>query len=84
MMKERKFQYFGHRVCGGGTARAVVERGMVGRCGRGRPQGNWIGNLKGWNGKRGLELSKMVKEQGGWKRSVYDWVHPWLSRLMSK
>ena len=46
---------------------------MEGRHGRRRPQGNWIGNLQEWNGKERVELSA-VKDQGGWKRTVYDWV----------
>ena len=27
MVKKRKFKYFGHHVCGGGTAKAVMEGG---------------------------------------------------------
>ena len=53
MKKKRKFQYFGHRVRGGGTARAVMEGGVEGGRGRGRPQGNWIGHLKEQSGEGG-------------------------------
>ena len=84
MVKKRKFKYFGHCVCGEGTARAVMEGGMEGRCGRERLQGNWIENLREWSGKRGVELSRMAMNWGGWMKAVFDWVHPWLSRLRSK
>ena len=51
MVKKRKSQYFGHYLRGGGTAREVMEGGMEGRRRRGRPQGNWMGNLKEWIGE---------------------------------
>ena len=53
---ERKFKYFGHRVCGGGTAKAVMEGGMEGTRERGRPQRNWMGNLKDWSDEGGVKL----------------------------
>ena len=84
MMKKRKFKYFGHHVCGEGTVRVVIEGGMRGRCGRGRPRGNWIGNLEEWSGKGGVEFGRMAKDQGGRKRIVYDCVHPWQSQLRGK
>ena len=83
MTKKRKFQFIGHHVCEGGTVRAGMEGGMEGRRGRGRPQGNWIGNLKEWSGKEGVELS-IGKDRDGWKRTFHDWVNPWPSRLRSK
>ena len=76
MMKKRKFQYSGYCAHGGGAARAVVEGGMGARRGRGRPQGNWR--------RGGVELSRMAKDRGGWKRTVYDWVSPRPSRLRRK
>ena len=40
MVKKRKFKYFRHRVCGGGTTKAVMEGGIEGTRERGRPQRN--------------------------------------------
>ena len=62
---KRKFHFFGHCVRGGGTARAVIEGGIEERSRRGRPQGNWIGNLRELNGKEEVEVSRMVKDRGG-------------------
>ena len=84
MMKKRNFKYFGYRVRGGGTARAVMKGRMEGRRGRGRPQGNWIENLREWSGKRGVGLSRMGMNWGGMMKAVFDWVHARPSRLRSK
>ena len=81
MVKKRKFQYFGHIIRGGGTAKAVMEGVMEGRRGRGRPQTNWMKNLNEWSGMRPMELSKMTVNRNGWRKAVKDWVHPQLNQL---
>ena len=81
IIKKRKFKYFGHHVRRGGTTKAVMEGGMEGRRGRGRPCWNWMGNLKEWSGKEAVELNRMAKDRDGWRKSVYDWVHPRPLRL---
>ena len=76
MVKKRKFKYFGHRVCGGGTAKAVMEGGMEGTHERRRPQRNWMGNLKDWSGEGGVKLSRLAMDRDDWKNTVFNWVHP--------
>ena len=75
MVKRRKFRFFGHMVRGGGVAKAVVEGAMEGRRGRGRPQGDWAGNLKEWSGESIVELNRMALDRRRWRVTVEDWVH---------
>ena len=42
---------------------------------------DWASERVEW--KRVVGLS-MAKDRGGWQRTVYDWVHPWPSRLRRK
>ena len=80
MVKKRKFKYFGHCVCEGGTAKAVMEGGMEGTCERG-PQRNWMGNLKDGSGEGGVKLSRLAMDWDDWKKTVFNWVHPWPLQL---
>lgn len=83
IVKKRKFKYFGHLVRGGGTARAVMEGSMQGRRGKGRPQGNWMGNLREWSGKGCFNLTRMAEDRERWRQAVHSWVHPRPPRLRS-
>ena len=83
MVKKKKLKYFGHQIRSGGTTRAVMEGGMEGNRGRGRPQCNWMGNMREWCGKGTGELINMAKDRHGWRKAVYDWVHPRPPRLRS-
>ena len=83
IVKTRKLKYFGHLVQRGGTARAVIECGMEGRRVMGRPQGNWMGNLRGWSRETGSGLARMAEDRESWRLAVYSWVHPRPSRLRS-
>ena len=87
-VKRREFKFYGHVVRGRGIARAVMERGMEGRRGRGmeggmegrrgrgRPPENLMSNLKGWNGKTGMQLKEMAKNREVWRNAAEQWVHP--------
>ena len=67
MERRKKFKFYGHTARRGGTARAVLESSMERRRERGRPQGNWLSNLKEWRGGiQGAKLSRMVKIWKGW------------------
>ena len=81
VVKRRKLQYFGHMVHGGGTDRAVMEGGMEGSRGKGRPRGNWMGNITEWTGERGNILTRMAENWEGWRRAVMNWVHARPPRL---
>ena len=81
--KKRKFKYFGHYVLGGKTARSVMEGGMQERRGRGRPQGNWMGNLRNWSGEGGSTLTRTAEYREGWRQAVHSWVHQRSPRLRS-
>jgi hypothetical protein len=75
MMKRRKFGFFGHLVRGHGILKAIVKGGVEGRRGRGRPQGDWAGNLKDWTGQWMVELSRMANDRMRWRANVKKWVH---------
>ncbi|KAG1682135.1 Calcium-activated chloride channel regulator 4A [Nymphon striatum] len=62
-MKRRKFKYFGHMVRGGGMARAILECGVEGSRGRGRPMRNWLGNLKEWSGQAASVLTGRAEDR---------------------
>ena len=83
VVKRRKLQYFGHLVRGGGTGRAVMEGGMEGSRGRGRPRKNWMGNITEWMGERGNTLRSMTVDREGWRKAITNWVHPRPPRLRS-
>ncbi|KAG1666259.1 Phosphatidylethanolamine-binding F40A3.3 [Nymphon striatum] len=74
-MKRRKFKYFGHMVREGGMARAILEGGVEGSRGRGRPMGNWLGNLKEWSGQAASVLTRRAEDRVLWRKSVRAWVH---------
>ena len=67
IVKTRKLKYFGHLVRRGGTARAVVEGGMEGRRVIGRPQGNWMGNLREWSRETVCGLARMAEDRESWR-----------------
>ncbi|KAG1675696.1 hypothetical protein GQR58_014563 [Nymphon striatum] len=68
--------YFGHMVRGGGMARAILEGGVEGSRGRGRPMGNWLRNLKEWSGQAANVLTCRAEDRVLWRNSVRAWVHP--------
>eukprot|EP00795_Rhopilema_esculentum_P011704 gene11704-47_t len=76
VVKRRKLQYFGHLVRGGGTGRAVMEGGMEGSRGGGRPRRSWMGNITEWTGERGNTLRSMTVDREGWRKAITNWVHP--------
>ncbi|KAG1714260.1 Protein ABHD11 [Nymphon striatum] len=75
-MKRRKFKYFGHMVRGGGMARAILEGGVEGSRGRGRPMGNWLRNLKEWSGQAASVLIRRAEDRVLWRNSVRAWSKP--------
>ena len=81
MMRKRKFKFFGHMMRADGLTKAVIEGCMEGRRGRGRPQGNWMNNLKDWSGKSGAELGVMTRDRKRWRVEVRKWVHLRPNRL---
>ena len=83
VVKRRKLQYLGHLVRGRGTGRAVMEGGMEGSRGRGRPRRYWMGNITEWTGERGNTLRSMTVDREGWRKAITNWVHPRPPRLRS-
>ncbi|KAG1670794.1 Cold shock domain-containing protein E1 [Nymphon striatum] len=57
----------------GEMARAILEGGVKGSRGRGRPMGNWLGNLKEWSGQAASVLTRRAEDRVLWRNSVRAW-----------
>ena len=64
IIKRRKLKYYGHQMRKGMMAKVLIEGGVEGVRGRGRPRRQWEDDLKEWSGGWTMErLRKAAKDR---------------------
>ena len=70
-VRKRKLQWFGHLVRQDNSLAKMIMEGMVeGKRGRGRPEKQWIDNIKEWTMLEISEIMKKARDREQWRLIV--------------
>ena len=70
-VRKRKLQWFGHLVRQDNSLAKMIVEGMVeGKRGRGRPEKQWIDNIKEWTMLETSEIMKKARDKEQWRLIV--------------
>ena len=82
IIKQRKLKFYGHQIMKGTMTKVLIEGGVEGVRGKGRPRRQWEDDLKEWSGGWTIErLRRATKDRQWWRTLAHDWVRPRSSRL---
>ena len=77
IINRRKLKFYGNKMRKGTMTKVLIEGGVAGVRGRGRPRRQWEDDLKecsgGWTMER---LRRATKDRQWWRTLAHDWVRP--------
>jgi len=71
IFKRRKLTWYGHFNRSGGLANTILQGGVEGKCGRGRPRTTWLDNIRKWTGRPPTELHRLSHDGSVWRNITY-------------
>jgi len=69
IFKRRKLTWYGHVNHSGGLANTILQGGVEGKRGRGRPRTTWLDNIRKWTGS--TELHRLSHDRSVWRKMSY-------------
>jgi len=71
IVKRRKLTWYGHVNRSGGLANTILQGGVEGKRGRGRPRTTWLDNIRKWTGRPQTELHRLSHDRSVWRKITY-------------